>query len=63
MPNSFRESRSNYPIVLSLFGPLKQGISVNEGVVTGVVNVGVLESLQGERLIAYFKKSFRRMYM
>ncbi|HFK1426379.1 TPA: exosporium regulatory protein ExsM, partial [Bacillus paranthracis] len=36
------------PIVLSLFGPLKQGISVNEGVVTGVVNVGDFEGpLQG----------------
>ena len=52
------------PIVLSLLGPLKQGISVNEGVVTGVVNVGILKDLyRGERLIAYFKKSFRRMYM
>ena len=44
MPNSFRESKSNWSIVLSLFGPLKQGISVNEGVVTGVVNVGILKS-------------------
>jgi len=36
------------PVVLNLFGPIKQGISVNEGVVTGVVNVEDFEGpLQG----------------
>lgn len=36
------------PVVLNLFGPLKQGISVSEGVVTGVVNVEDFEGpLQG----------------
>lgn len=36
------------PVVLNLFGPLKQGISLNEGVVTGVVNVEDFEGpLQG----------------
>ena len=45
MPNSFRKANQIGPIVLSLFGPLKQGISVNEGVVTGVVNVGILKGL------------------
>ncbi|MED0961742.1 CHRD domain-containing protein [Bacillus paramycoides] len=36
------------PVVLSLFGPLKQGISVNEGVVIGVAKVEDFEGpLQG----------------
>lgn len=36
------------PVVLSLFGPLEQGISVSEGVVTGVANVENFEGpLQG----------------
>ena len=48
MPNSSREIDQIGPIVLSLLGPLKQGISVNEGVVTGVVNVEEFEGpLQG----------------
>ncbi|KMN46641.1 MULTISPECIES: exosporium regulatory protein ExsM [Bacillus] len=36
------------PVILSLFGPLKQGISVNEGVVIGVAKVEDFEGpLQG----------------
>ena len=52
------------PVVLYLYGPLEQGISLNEGSITGVVNVEDFEgSLQGNHLYIYFKKLFKQMYM
>ena len=52
------------PVVLYLYGPLEQGISLNEGSITGVVNVEDFEGpLQGNHLYIYFKKLFKQMYM
>ncbi|MDM5196167.1 exosporium regulatory protein ExsM [Bacillus hominis] len=45
------------PVVLSLFGPLEQGISVNEGVVTGVAKVEDFEGpLQGRAFDSLFQE-------
>lgn len=52
------------PVVLYLYGPLEQGISLNEGSITGVVNVEDFEGpLQGNHSYIYFKKLFKQMYM
>ena len=41
-----------YPVVLYLYNPLEQGISLNEGSITGVVNVEDFEeSLQGKSFV------------
>ena len=64
MSNSFRKSTQIGPVVLYLYGPLEQGISLNEGSITGVVNVEDFEGpLQGNHLYIYFKKLFKQMYM
>ncbi|WP_249727517.1 CHRD domain-containing protein, partial [Bacillus paralicheniformis] len=48
----FGKSTQIGPVVLYLYGPLEQGISLNEGSITGVVNLEDFEGpLQGKSFV------------
>ncbi|MGS2750412.1 exosporium regulatory protein ExsM [Bacillus zanthoxyli] len=45
------------PVVFYLYGPLEQGISLNEGSITGAVNVEEFEGpLQGKSLVHFLQE-------
>ncbi|MDT3494554.1 CHRD domain-containing protein [Bacillus toyonensis] len=48
------------PVVFYLYGPLEQGISLNEGSITGAVNVEEFEGpLQGKSLVHFLQETIQ----